>query len=84
VPSSGPAGQRKGAAQRRPAHPRAREQRWEMAVGIVGVFTLIALINTIVLEVRGEEALFAALVLLVFVLLFAFVLNKRWGLFSRR
>jgi hypothetical protein len=55
-----------------------------MAVGIVGFFTVVALINAIVLEVRGQDALGAALVLLLFAALLAFVLQKRWGIFTRR
>ncbi|MGZ4611586.1 MAG: hypothetical protein ACXV3S_08985 [Kineosporiaceae bacterium] len=65
-------------------HPRARDQRLEMLVGILGVFTAIAFVNAVVLEIRGEDALFAAFILLVFAALLAWVLNKRWGIFNRR
>ncbi|NJC72305.1 hypothetical protein HC031_21675 [Planosporangium thailandense] len=40
----------------------------DILVGILGFFTAVALVNTVVLEVRGEPALRAALVLLGFVL----------------
>jgi hypothetical protein len=43
--------------------PRARAQRLEMVIGILGFFTLMAAIQTVVLEVRGESAVAAALLL---------------------
>jgi hypothetical protein len=49
-------------------HPRARAQRLEMAMGIVGFFALMATIQTVVLEVKGRPAGIAALLLLVLLL----------------
>ncbi len=46
-------------------HPRARRQRLEMLLGILGFFTLMAAIQTVVLEVRGDPAGFSATVLAV-------------------
>lgn len=43
--------------------PRARAQRLEMAIGILGFFTLMATIQAVVLEVRGESAVAEALIL---------------------
>jgi threonine/homoserine/homoserine lactone efflux protein len=50
-------------------HPRARAQRLEMLVGILGFFTLMAFVSTVVAELRGRPALFPAMVLLAFVIL---------------
>jgi len=49
-------------------HPRAAAQRIEVLIGILGFFTMAALIVTVVAEVRGQPALRPALVLLGFVL----------------
>ena len=48
--------------------PRAKAQRLEMLLGIVGFFTFMALVQTVVLEVRGDPAGFSAGVLAVLVL----------------
>ncbi|HET9021333.1 MAG TPA: hypothetical protein VFN34_05570 [Ornithinibacter sp.] len=47
--------------------PRAKAQRLEMLLGIVGFFTFMALVQTVVLEVRGDPAGFSAAVLAVLV-----------------
>jgi hypothetical protein len=65
-------------------HPRAREQRLEMAVGILGFFTAVFFLYTLVTEVRGGDALAPALFLLGFAALLGYVLQKRWGIFTRR
>ena len=57
--------------------------RWDKR-HIIRFSQLLLMINAIVLEVRGQDALGAALVLLLFASLLAFVLQKRWGLFTRR
>jgi succinate-acetate transporter protein len=49
------------------SHPRARAQRLDVLLGILGFFTLMAFIQTVVLEIRGQSAGFSALVLLVLV-----------------
>lgn len=51
------------------SHPRARRQRLEMLFGLLSVFTLMAAIETLYLEVRGEPAGFSAFVLFVFLVL---------------
>jgi hypothetical protein len=57
--------------------PRARAQRMEMLMGIVGFFALMALIQTVVLEVRGDNALGSALLLAVLLLALWWVV-RRW------
>ncbi|GIH12745.1 hypothetical protein [Rugosimonospora africana] len=52
-------------------HPRARAQRLEMVVGILGFFTAVAFIVTVVAEVRGQPALRPALVLAGFAVILA-------------
>ena len=47
---------------------RARAQRLDMLLGILGFFTAMAAIQTVVLELRGDSAVGAALLLLVLVL----------------
>ena len=47
--------------------PRARAQRLEVLLGILGFFTFMALVQTVVLEVRGDPAGFSAAVLAVLV-----------------
>lgn len=47
--------------------PRARAQRLDMLLGILGFFTAMAAIQTIVLELRGDSAVGSALLLLVLV-----------------
>jgi hypothetical protein len=49
------------------SHPRARAQRFDVLIGILGFFAVMALIQTVVYEVRGRPAGFSALVLLVIV-----------------
>ena len=59
------------------SHPRARAQRLEMVIGILGFFTLMALIQTIALELRGDDAVGAAILLAVLVLLTGWFVRKR-------
>lgn len=63
----------------RPAdwHPKARAQRLEMVIGILGFFAFMALLVTVVAEVRGKPALFPALVLLGFVVLLGVSIRLR-------
>jgi uncharacterized membrane protein len=58
-------------------HPRAKAQRIEMLIGVLGFFTAVAFIETVVLELRGEEALRSALVLLGFVVLLGLAIRWR-------
>ena len=50
-------------------HPRAKAQRIEMLIGVLGFFTAVAFIQTLVLELQGKPALRSAMVLLGFVVL---------------
>ncbi|GAA1234794.1 hypothetical protein [Oryzihumus leptocrescens] len=45
------------------SHPRARAERLELLMGLLGFFTLMAFIQTLVLELRGQNAVGAALLL---------------------
>ena len=45
--------------------PQAKAQRLDMLLGIIGVFTFMAVVQTVVLEVRGEPAGTSALLLAV-------------------
>jgi len=57
-------------------HPRAKAQRLEMLIGVLGFFTAIAFIQTLILEIQGKSALRSALILLGFVVLLG--LAVRW------
>jgi threonine/homoserine/homoserine lactone efflux protein len=50
-------------------HPRAKAQRIEMLIGVLGFFTAIAFLQTVILELQGKPALRSALVLLGLVVL---------------
>jgi threonine/homoserine/homoserine lactone efflux protein len=58
-------------------HPRAKAQRLEMLIGILGFFTFMAFVVTVVAEVRGQPALRPALVLLGFVLVLYLAIRAR-------
>ena len=60
------------------SHPRARAQRLEMLIGILGFFTILALIQTVVLESQSKPAGRAALVLL------CLALGLGWAIRARR
>ena len=47
---------------------RSKAQRLDMLLGILGVFAAMAAIQTVVLEVRGEQAVGSALLLAVLLL----------------
>ena len=57
-------------------HPRAKAQRIEMLIGVLGFFTAITFIETVVLELQGRPALRSAMILLGFVVLLG--LAVRW------
>jgi hypothetical protein len=57
-------------------HPRAKAQRIELLIGVLGFFTAIAFVQTVVLELQGKPALRSALILLGFVVLLG--LSIRW------
>jgi hypothetical protein len=48
-----------------------------MLIGVLGFFTAVAFIDTVVLELRGQEALRSALVLLGFVVLLGLAIRWR-------
>lgn len=48
---------------RAPMNPRAKAQRLDVLIGILGFFTAMAFISALVTEVRGQDALFEALIL---------------------
>jgi hypothetical protein len=55
---------------------RARGQRLQMLIGLLGFFTVMALIQTVVLEVRGDDALGSALLLAVLLAALWFAIRK--------
>jgi hypothetical protein len=59
------------------SHPRARAQRLEMLIGILGFFTVMALVQAVVLELRGDPAGFAAVLLAVLLLLLGLAVRAR-------
>ena len=59
------------------SHPRARAQRLDMLIGFLGFFTLMAFIQTVVLELRGQSAGLSAAVLAVLVLLLFLTVRAR-------
>jgi hypothetical protein len=62
-------------------HPRAKAQRIEMLIGVLGFFTAAAFIQTVILELRGKPALGSAMILLVLVVLLGLAI--RWRRRSR-
>lgn len=57
--------------------PRARAQRLDMLLGIVGFFAFMAVIQTVVLEVRGQPAVGSALLLAVLLAVLWFIWRAR-------
>ena len=57
--------------------PRAKAQRIEMLIGVLGFFTAIAFVQTAVLELQGKSALRSALILLGFVVLLGLAIRWR-------
>ncbi|HEY6796427.1 MAG TPA: hypothetical protein VI248_17255 [Kineosporiaceae bacterium] len=62
-------------------HPRARAQRLEVLIGVLGFFAVMALIQTVVYELQGESAAGSAVVLAVLVagLVLAIRARRRTG-----
>jgi hypothetical protein len=58
-------------------HPRAKAQRIELLIGVLGFFTAIAFVQTVVLELQGKPALRSALILLGFVVLLGLAIRWR-------
>jgi hypothetical protein len=59
------------------SNPRARTQRLDVLIGILGFFTLTALLQAVVLEARGEPAGSAALLLAGLVLALVLAVRAR-------
>jgi hypothetical protein len=59
---------------------RSRAQRLDMVIGIVGFFTVMAFIQTVVHEVRGDNAVGSALLLAVLVALLWYTIRVRRSL----
>lgn len=58
-------------------HPRAKAQRIEMVIGVLGFFTAVAFVQTVVLELQGKPALRSALILLGLVVLLGLAIRWR-------
>ena len=56
---------------------KARAQRLDMLLGIIGFFAFMAVIQTVLLEVRGEPAGFSAALLAVLLLILWFIWRLR-------
>lgn len=59
------------------SHPRARAQRLDMLIGILGFFTVMAFIQTVLLELRGQAAGLSALFLALLVVLLLLAARAR-------
>jgi len=57
--------------------PTARQQRFEVLIGLLGFFTVAAFVTTLVAEVQGKPALTEALVLAAFALA-TFLAVRAW------
>jgi hypothetical protein len=56
---------------------KARAQRLDMLLGIIGFFAFMAVVQTVLLEVRGEPAGFSAALLAVLLLILWFIWRLR-------
>ena len=57
--------------------PRARAQRLDVLIGILGFFTVMAFLQAVLLEVRGEDAVVAVLTLVACLALLAWAYRAR-------
>ena len=73
-PAAGGSGGSTGSRSRGPS---ARRQRWEMALGIFGFFSLAAFVVAVAAEIRGEPALVEVIVL-VFFLSLTYYAYRAW------
>lgn len=55
---------------------RARGQRLQLLIGLLGFFTVMALVQTVVLEFRGDDALGSAVLLAVLLAALWFAIRK--------
>jgi hypothetical protein len=59
------------------SHPRARAQRLDVLIGVLGFFTVMALIQTVTFEFRGDPAAGAALLLVALLVGLALAVRAR-------
>jgi hypothetical protein len=59
---------------------RAKAQRLEMLIGILGFFTFMAFVQAVVTEVRGQDAMGEALLLLALCIVLYLVIRLRRSL----
>lgn len=59
------------------SHQRARAQRLDVLIGLLGFFTVMAFIQTVLLELRGQAAGLSALLLAVLVVLLLLAVRAR-------
>jgi hypothetical protein len=64
-----------------PMNPRAKAQRLEMLIGILGFFTAISFVTAAVQELRGEPAVTEAVVLAFFVVCLWLAIRARRDIF---
>jgi hypothetical protein len=64
------------------SHPRARAQRLDVLIGILGFFVFMAFVQTVIFELQNKSAGFSATVLLglVVALWFAIKARRRTGI----
>ena len=62
-------------------HPKAQQQRLDLLIGILGVFTLMAFVSAVARIVRGDPGLVPSLVLALFAVLsgLAILARRRVG-----
>jgi hypothetical protein len=73
--------QQKPKKKKTPMNPRAKAQRLEVLIGILGFFTAISFVSAAVQELRGEPALVEALVLAFFVVCLWLAIRARRDIF---
>jgi hypothetical protein len=66
---------------KQPMNPRAKAQRLEVLIGILGFFTAISFVSAAVQELRGEPALTEAIVLAFFLLCLWLAVRARRDIF---
>jgi uncharacterized protein (TIGR03382 family) len=59
---------------------RAKAQRLEMVIGILGFFAFMALVQAVVLEIRGDDAVGAAVTLAAILALLYYAVRRRRAL----
>jgi hypothetical protein len=59
------------------SHPRARAQRLDVLIGILGFFVFMAFVQTVIFELQNKSAGFSAAVLLALVVALWFAIKAR-------